>query len=347
MNRATYAGWHMQARNLRILHGLISVAEALALGLTLFPIIGWNAGFIALTWLGWRLARQPSDRQLAVRVEQKFPHLTRKIVPLVELTTSPDPPSVRGSCELIEAHARDVEEHMRSVRLVSLVSAKPLLAMLAAALLVNLATRDGLRNHQEPVSTKSTAPSANHATSAPLIASNPEHRIDQLSDIEGELRALPQEILRRLPAHSRSLSGALQDAREALQDRANQDWREAELHEANVTESLSELSRVAGTIPELQNVARQATSLAHAYASAAASVASHGTSAISTPGTGRTNLSDPDTSPRGVLPPLSRNENRWVVDTEKIRDTAVLGLGLYSQDYAQQIVDHYADLATQ
>jgi hypothetical protein len=346
MNAARHSAWHRQTRGYRRRHNLVAVAEAIAVGLILVPIATWGAAIVALLWLGGRLASRPSDRQLAARIEANFPQLADKIVPMLELTESPDPDSVKGSPDLIQSHTRDVENLMQSIDLRPMISVRPLLVLLTTAVLVNLGAILHLRNPDATGITEPVPLPLAQAAQTPRVATSPEQRLKQLQDLQNQLRLLPNQVLRQLPAHARSLENALKDAQQAGQDRANQEWNEATELEANVTDSLAELARMAGSIPELQDLANEAALLAKAYADAAGTAGGRIAAMTGTPGSNLAAESAPDKSPRGALPPVAKGQGRWMANTETLRDTAVLRFGMYSQDYAPQIIEHFGQLAS-
>src|SRR5580765_4551465 len=102
-------------RSFRFAYWSIAIAETICLGASLITLINPAWLPLALLWLGWKVFQRPTNRAIAAAVEARHPDLKEKVVAAVELAESADPPSVRGSSEMMQQLLEEVDRRIASV----------------------------------------------------------------------------------------------------------------------------------------------------------------------------------------------------------------------------------------
>lgn len=260
-----------KVRQYRFGYGCVAVAETLCLAAALLGLFHPQAAWLALGWLGWRWWRRPTAREIARRLETARPSLREQLVSVVELSEHAD-----GSAQLRQRAFAEIDRQVAGIEVSRLVSLRPFVGMVAAAVIVNVAV--GV-HRQRVVREARRAAVVAERPAAPVGHETPRLPVREKMDVSGladAVRRLPEDVRRQLPAHVRSLDAAEAAARRAA---AGED---VAFHRAQAAELLSEFARLASEVPVVAALAEQAAALAREFADSAEATAAEGV----TPATG-------------------------------------------------------------
>lgn len=243
-------------RQYRFGYRCLAFAETICVAAVLVGLFNPAAAWLAVGWLGWRLLRHPSTRDIAAQLERTRPDLREQLVSVVELCRQAD-----GSPQLRQQAFAEIDRHVAGIEVGPLLSLRPLMTLIVIAVVVNLAV--GVQRQRVLRQTQLAPPALEPATSViepPTGTSADRPTARDLPAFLHAVRQLPPELQRQLPAHVRSLDAIEQAATRAA---AGED---VSFHRAQIAEMLAEFARVAREIPGLAELADTANVLARDFA---------------------------------------------------------------------------------
>lgn len=286
-----------------------ALAETVCLGALLVAILNPLAVLLAPLWLLWKLARYPDNRAVAAAIEARHRHLQDNLSAAVELAESADPPSVKGSPELLQLLYADVDRQIAAIDFTRLVSLKLVTALVITCIIVNAT----LANKRRQYAPQHPAPAA--VKPVPPAPPQPMTLLARLKSLAATLARSPDQTLRSLPPRARSLDPAVNAAERA---QAAADPGDAQALSQTAAETLSEFARLAAAVPELAALAREAADLAQQFANLslpATTLTATGVSPrpdITATGTGEAR------TPLGTLPAVAPGGPPWTVAATKL-----------------------------
>ncbi len=244
-------------RQYRFAYWSLATAETICLGACLVAFLEPPALLLAISWLGWKLWRSPTDVAIAAQLERSRPELHEKLVSVVELARHAD-----GSSGLRHHAFAEIDQAVAAVEVGPLHSLRPVALFMIVAVVINVAV--GVQRQREP---RATLGAPFRAPPPELPESRPagrSHKIT-LAELTEALRDQPDSVLAKLPPYARSLEQAARQAAATGGD--------AEALRGQAAETLAEFARLAREIPELATLAAAATALANELATTGRAIA--------------------------------------------------------------------------
>ncbi len=327
-------------RDYRVAFQVTAVAETWCIAVALISIFNLFSATFAVIWLIWRWSHLPSDSEIAARVETRHPELRHQLMAAVELMNSLDPVAIKGSRDLVAVTISETEHRIATIPFHRLHSLNLLAALITLTIITNVCVLI-LKSRDPATPIPSLTPTPGKPKPTAVIIPSETEKLDRIRQLNDSLGMLPDDLLRSLPPHARTLDEATRQTVQAQSARHDGQLSEAYSLEQAVAETLSEFSRLADGIPSLQELAKLARELARDFGH------NTDTQTISISAPPPFTGSHPTQSAHLAALPKSIeiSSHPWMTPIEKQRDTAPSVMEHYSTPYAPLMVKHMQQLA--